>query len=318
MRVARGYRRLGLELDAPAVTIGNFDGVHLGHQEVMRSAVNEACRRGVQAVACTFDPHTLHVLRPAVAPPLLQTLDQRLAAIGAVGVDVAVVIPFDQEVAATPPEDFVREFLIGELHVGSLHLSKGFSFGRGKAGDRAYLERRGADCGFRVERVPAVILEGDTVSSTRIRGCLARGDVGAAGRLLGRPFALDGEVVQGAGRGKRIGARTANLRYRNGCVPRRGVYVTRARIDAGVDHPAVTNVGSRPTFETSEELVVESHLLDYGGGPLYGRRMELQFLHRLRGERRFPSADALAQQIEEDVRSARAFLAESLGASASS
>lgn len=314
MRIVRGYRQLGLTLDAPAVTIGNFDGVHRGHQQVMQAALTAARRRGKEAVVCTFYPHTSVVLRPQSAPPMLQTLEQRLAAIADLGVDLAVVIPFDRELAATGHRSFVDEFLRGELHVGSLHVSKGFSFGRDKAGSTAYLERRAGECGFSVERVPPLVLEGAPVSSTRIRELLARGDLSTANELLGRPYAVVGPVVKGAGRGRQLRIPTANLAVRNGCLPARGVYVCDARVMGGV-HPAVTNVGRRPTFDGSEEIVVEAHLLDgptdLPGGEFYGDEMELAFLARLRDERRFESVEQLRSQIGRDIEAARAFRAES-------
>lgn len=308
MRVIRGYRELGLDLRAPAVTIGNFDGVHRGHQQVMRSALDEARRRGVVAVACTFDPHTVRVLRPAASPRLLQTLDQRLRAIGELGIDVAVVIPFDLEVARTPHEEFVDGFLVGQLHVGSLHLSKGFSFGKDKAGNREYLERRSAACGFHVVRVPALVAGGAPISATRIRALLARGAVAEAHELLDRPFALAGRVVQGAGRGDLLAARTANLAVANEVLPARGVYATEARLGAR-RYPAATNVGVRPTFGEDGPVTVEAHLLDYGGGPLYGEAIELCFLERLRDERQFPSPHELRRQIAADVRAVRGVVA---------
>lgn len=308
MRVVRGYRGLGLENRSPAVTIGNFDGVHLGHQRVMLAAVVEAKRRRVPSVVCTFDPHTMQVLRPGSAPPLLQTLDQRLRAMEALGLDLAVVIPFDRELAATTPEGFVDAFLLEELHVGSLHLSSGFSFGRDKAGNRAYLERRSAACGFRVERVPALLVADRPVSSTRIRARLAEGRVAEAAELLGRPYALVGEVVAGAGRGRRLDARTANLRVHNRCIPAHGVYLCEVAVDGGM-RSAVTNVGVRPTFGDAGEATVETHLLDHQGGSLYGRELEVSFLERLRDERRFDSVEELRAQIAHDLERARGFFA---------
>jgi riboflavin kinase/FMN adenylyltransferase len=242
-----------------------------------------------------------------VAPPLLQTLEQRLEAIASLGIDLGVVIPFDREIAATGHRRFVDEFLCQELSVGSLHVSKGFSFGRDKAGSTAYLERRSAEGGFAVERVPALIVDGAPVSSTRIRECLAAGDLPQANTLLGRPYAVVGEVVRGEGRGRRLRVPTANLQVRNGCLPARGVYVSEARL-GDVVHPAVTNVGRRPTFDGSDEIVVETHLLE-GGGDLYGNRLELAFLRRLRPERRFESSEELRAQIDRDIAAARAHFA---------
>ena len=305
MIVVRGFRRLGLRLRRPAVTIGNFDGVHVGHQKVMRAACEEAARRGVRSVVCTFDPHTAHVLRPTQAPPLLQTLEQRLAAIDRLGVDVVVVIPFDRQIAAVGRRRFVDEFLVGEVSAGSLHVSKGFSFGRERAGRTRYLEERAPECGFTVERVAAVIADGEPVSSTRVRFLVAAGEVGAARRLLTRPYAVTGRVVQGAGRGGRLGAPTANLDVDNGCLPGEGVYTAVARVRGGC-YAAVANVGRRPTFGEGGPVVVEAHLLA-GRHALYGARMQLDLLERLRGERRFADERQLRAQIAEDIARARRY-----------
>ncbi len=304
MRVVRGFRQLDLGLARPAVTIGNFDGVHLGHQEVMRRTLEAARQRGVPAVVCTFDPHTLAVLAPE-PPPQLQTTGQRIAAIETVGIDMAVVIPFDREIAAVGRRRFVDEFLIAELDVGSLHVSEGFSFGRERAGRASYLEERAADAGFHVERVPPVLVDGEPVSSTRIRRLIGGGEIETAASLLGRPYALAGVVVAGRGRGRLLEAPTANLGIGHACTPRRGVYVAEVTMDGEV-HQAVANIGIRPTFEAAGELVAEAHLLDFDE-PLYGRDIELALLRMLRQERAFPDGSALAAQIQQDVHETRRY-----------
>ncbi len=302
MRVVRGFRHLDLHLDRPAVTIGNFDGVHLGHQEVMRRTTDGARQRGAKAVVCTFDPHTMAVLSDN-PPASLQTTEQRIAAIEAVGVDVAVVIPFDRQIAAIGRRRFVDDFLIAELDVGSVHVSEGFSFGRERAGRTAYLERRAEDAGFTVERVPAVVVDGEPVSSSRVRELIGRGKIEAAAALLGRPYALAGEIVSGRGRGRLLAAPTANLELGDACTPRRGVYVAEVRLD-GETHQAVANIGSRPTFEAHGDLVAEAHMLDFTES-IYGRNIELGLLRMLREERTFPDGAALAAQIQDDVRATR-------------
>jgi riboflavin kinase/FMN adenylyltransferase len=303
MRVVRGFHDLQLDLVRPAVTIGNFDGVHRGHQQVMRAAVEAACRRGALSVVCTFEPHTMQVLRPAAAPQLLQTVEQKLSAISELGVDIAVVIPFDDSVATTGRRRFVDEFLVAELHVGSLYVSKGFSFGRGRSGRTEYLEERAAELDFDVVRVDARELEGDAVSSTRIRQAVRDGDVALAGALLGRPYAVIGEVVKGTGRGHTLGTPTANLVPDNECLPATGVYAGWVR--SGPQRtPAVINIGSRPTFDSDAATHYEAHLLDFEGN-LYGQELEFELVTRLRDERRFPSPDELASQIATDIAGAR-------------
>lgn len=311
MRLIRGFVELGFDGASPAVTIGNFDGVHRGHQDVILSARDEARRRGVEAVVCTFDPHTMKILRPDSAPRLLQTLEQRLEAFSALEIDVTIVIPFDQVVARTGHRSFVDEFLVRQLHVGSLHVSTGFFFGRDRAGSTAYLERRAQECGFRVLRVPALQVGGVPVSATRIRELIESGQIGEANALLTRPYALSGAVVHGAGRGHGLSAPTANLAVQNGCLPASGVYVGQVRHGDGV-HRAVANIGNRPTFDRGSARVIEAHLLNFTGD-LYGEQIELELLERLRAERQFDSPQALAEQIQADIRRAHQVF-EQLGA----
>jgi len=310
MRVVHGFRQLGLALDRPAATVGNFDGVHRGHQQVMRDAVAAAAARGTNSVVCTFDPHTTQVLRPERAPQLIQTLEQKLGAIESLGIDVAVVIPFSPEIAATGRRAFVDEFLGVELGVGSLHVSKGFSFGRGRSGKTQYLEERASEMGFSVSRVEARELDHEYVSSTRIREAVIAGDVELARHLLGRPFALMGEIVAGSGRGHALGSPTANLVPENGCLPARGVYAGFVR-GAGIYAPAVMNIGHRPTFEADGPLCFEAHLLDFEGD-LYEQRLEFDFVAQVREEREFATPADLVAQIEADVVVARARLQEAV------
>lgn len=304
MQVLRGLRGIEFEPSAAAVSIGNFDGVHRGHQAVIGTAVRAAAARQVAAVVCTFDPHTRILLDPQAPPRLLETLDQRLEIIEGLGVDVAVVIPFTREVASVTHEEFVDSFLVGTLGAVSVHVSDGFNFGARGRGSIDFLRTAGRAAGFDVDVVPAVMADGRPISSTRIRDALVEGRLEEANELLGRPFALVGRVVHGAGRGHDLGAPTANLDFENGCVPAAGVYVTEANVGGAV-HPAVANVGVRPTFGPGGDVTIEAHLLHHDG-ELYGERMELAFLERLRGERQFDSAEALAAQIQQDVRRALA------------
>ena len=307
MKVLRGFVDIELGGAGTVVSIGNFDGVHVGHQAVIRSAVRAARGRDLVSVVCTFDPHTRVFLRPDAPPRLLETLQQRLGAIETLGVDVAVVIPFGKAVSRVSRGEFVTGFLGGALGAVELHVSQAFTFGAGGKGNVEYLQTVAAEHGFDVRVVAPVVSGGSPVSSTRVRDALADGRVADAAELLGRPFSLVGEVVAGAGRGRDLGAPTANLAVENTFLPGRGVYVTEARV-AGVGHPAVTNVGVRPTFEDDGELTVETHLLDREMS-LYGEPMELAFLKKLRDEMRFKSADALAAQIAVDVRQAVDYVA---------
>jgi riboflavin kinase/FMN adenylyltransferase len=308
MRVVRGFFDLVHEFATPVASIGNFDGVHRGHQAAIASVIADARRRGVDAVVCTFDPHTRALLTPDRPPSLIQTLDQRLEAISELGVDGIVVIPFDKEVAAISRERFVDDFLQGTLRLSALHVSVYFRFGKLGAGDVTYLQDLGPSRGFDLTVVPEV-LEGDRpVSSSWLRQLIRDGDMAAAAKLLGRPFTLRGEVGMGGQRGRELGAPTANLLPDNDLVPPPGVYVTRALLQ-GESIPAVTNVGTRPTFGPSETMTIEAHLLDYDGD-LYGRRMDLEFLGKLRDEIQFAGPAELAERIQRDIMDARAYFGE--------
>ena len=307
MKVLRGFADIELGGAGTVVSIGNFDGVHIGHQAVIGSAVRAGRGRDLMSVVCTFDPHTRVFLRPDAPPRLLETLQQRLDAIETLGVDVAVVIPFGKAVAKLPREEFITGFLRDALGAVELHVSEAFTFGAGGKGNVEYLQAVASEHGFDVRVVASVISGRGSVSSTRIRDALADGRVSDAAELLGRPFSLVGEIVAGAGRGRDLGAPTANLAVENTFIPGRGVYVTEARV-AGGAYPAITNVGVRPTFEDDGELTVETHLLDRQMS-LYGKPMELAFLKKLRDEKQFESADALAYQISVDVRQAADYVA---------
>ena len=292
---------------APALAIGNFDGVHLGHQALVRATVEQARRQAGTAMVLTFDPHPVRVLAPERAPRALMTLEQRAELLSALGIEVVAVLGFDADVAALDPEQFVRAILVRTLEARSVVVGERFRFGRGRAGDVSLLARLGDECGFNVRAHPVVVEEGEPVSSSRIRELLALGDVQGAARLLGRAFFVDGTVVRGDGRGRLIGIPTANLETRNETLPAPGVYAGFAHIASGGERwPAVVNLGERPTFAGSG-LRLEAHLLDYDG-ELYGRELRLEFTRRLRDERRFGSAAELVEQIRRDVADARASL----------
>jgi len=290
----------GLERCPPgtrtALALGNFDGVHLGHQAVLRQVLASARARGVSAVLVTFEPHPAEVLAPQGRPRLLQTKRQKLASLEAEGMDAVLVLPFDLALAALSPEAFV-ERLSSALSPVSVHVGTGFRFGRERRGDVTLLRALGVAHGFAVEEVAPVEMDGLRVSSSRIREAVLQGRVDLARHLLGRAYAVEGRVVRGEGRGAALSFPTANLSVENELPPLRGVYVTET-LAAELRWPSVTNVGVRPTFDGSR-LTVESHLIDYEGD-LYGQRVEARFLARLRDERRFADATALAEQIARD------------------
>lgn len=275
------------------VAVGTFDGVHLGHREVIQGA----------DTVLTFDPHPTAVIRPGAAPRLLTDAARKAQLVASLGVEELVVIPFDAAFAARSAQDFVDEVLVGTL--GATHVSVGenFRFGRKAQGDADLLR---ADERFATRVVQLLEIDGEVVSSSHIRGLVLGGAIEYAGQLLGDPFTLVGEVVHGDERGRELGYPTANLvpdpRF---VTPAHGVYAARATTGAGQTVPAAVSIGVRPTFVTGRGELIEAYLLDFAGN-LYDTRLELAFLKRLRGEKRFASVDALIAQMALDVDTARA------------
>jgi riboflavin kinase/FMN adenylyltransferase len=306
VRVVRLGDGVPLGLDCAVVTIGNFDGVHRGHRELVERVVGRARSTTGAAVVRTFDPHPGRVLAPARAPLSLSTPVQKRELLAALGVDVAAELPFTAAVAALSADDFVRQVLLGEIQARHVIVGETFRFGRGRAGDVPALTRLGVAGGFSVEPVAPVLEAGKPVSSSRVREALATGDTAAAARLLGRAFFIDATVVRGDGRGRTIGVPTANLESGNEILPARGVYAGRCRLADGSWRAAVVNRGRRPTFGGETETV-EAHLLDFDGD-LYGSKLRLAFSARLREEQRFSGPEALVAQIRDDVERARALL----------
>ena len=287
-----------------AVTFGNFDGVHRGHQAILARVRALADEGGLQAGVITFDPHPVAVLRPEARPQRLSTLADRLAAFERAGIDVVLVVPFDASVAAMSAEDFVDRVLVGRM--GARHVVTGTDcrFGRGGTGDLRTLERLGAARGLVVHQVGPVCCEGARVSSSRLRELVAAGHVARAAAWMGRAYRMRGRVVPGDRRGRILGFPTANVVPEEGLVmPAPGVYRGRMGWD-GLGHRCAINVGRRPTFGGGE-VVVEAHVLDFDGD-LYGRSVWLDFEARLRPERRFDTVEALAAQLARDVAAVRA------------
>ena len=290
-------------------TIGNFDGVHRGHQRILRRVVERAREVGRPAVAITFEPHPLAVLRPDQAPPRLQTLRQKEEAMEALGLDTLLVIPFTRDFSLTEPEEFVRGFLGARLGASEIFLGRHFAFGRGKRGDLSLLARLGPEFGFKASAVEEVDFEGEPISSTRIREAIRAGEVGRAAEMLGRDYEMDGIVSKGAGVGRRIGYPTINLSPENELYPGNAVYVTRLSLkSSGQIFPSVTNVGTRPTLYEDYVRTIETFVLDFSGD-VYGERIGLFFVERLREEQKFDSLEELTAQIGKDVEAARRHLA---------
>ena len=311
MRVCRGIEEWRKD---PAITgrrsalaIGNFDGVHLGHQSILRRVNEYARATGAVGAAVTFDPHPLKILRPEHAPLLLSTLEQRLGWMKESGLEAALVLPFTPELAQVNAEDFIVQMLAGALRAERIFVGDNFRFGHKHAGDVALLKSLAARFGYEVEIVPPLTLDGEPVSSTAVRRAVSEGRVEDAARLLGRPYALSGQVVTGTGTGSREVVPTLNLAPEQELLPANGVYATEARVGQRWCR-AATNVGVRPTFNGTG-ITVESNLFDFNERVTSGE-MEVRFRKRIRGEKKFGSAAELKAQIARDLDQVRGFFEE--------
>ena len=287
------------------LTLGVFDGLHLGHQAIIRTVVERARALEASATVLTFEPHPRAVLHPESAPPLLQTFDQKIEALGVLGIQQTIVIHFDKAFAQIRADDFLRAVVAERLHAKEVYLGTGFAFGHNREGNIDRLRAISKDLGFFADEVPEVCLRGRRVSSSRIRELLQSGRVNLARRMLGRPYGVEGRVIRGAERGVKLGFPTANIQPHNRVIPRGGVYVTAALIDKQW-RGSVTNIGTRPTFDDGSETSVETHVLNWSGD-LYGDVVRVRFLHRLRDEKKFGSIEELRSQIEYDVSSAQSY-----------
>jgi riboflavin kinase/FMN adenylyltransferase len=294
------------EIQRPTVlTLGVFDGLHLGHQLIVKTVVQRAHATGAVPTVITFDPHPRAVLHPESAPPLLQTLDQKVEGFGVLGIEQTIVIRFTPEFSTIRAEDFLRDVVKERLHAKEVYLGRGFAFGHKREGNITLLRRVSQDLGFIADEVPEVQVRNQRVSSSKVRGLLLEGKVNLARRLLGRPYGVEGLVERGSERGHVLGFPTANLHPKNRVIPRNGVYVTGTLIE-GQWRRSVTNIGVRPTFGADMEPSVETFVMDWVGD-LYGDVVRVRFLHRLRDERKFGSIEELKKQIERDVSRAQSY-----------
>lgn len=298
--------RFGASGRRSVLTVGNFDGIHLGHQKILHEVVDQARLSASIAAVVTFDPPPLKILRPGIAPPRITTLDQRIAGFRALELDAAVIIKFDLKFSQIPPEEFVRGILVEQLRMGAILVSDNFRFGHKHAGDVALLAALGRLCGFETKIVPPVAFRGEIVSSTAIRRAVGTGNTSRAARLLGKPFVLSGEIRPGTGTGSKLVFPTLNLAANQELLPARGVYITET-LHRGHTYRSVTNVGVRPTFNGSA-LVIESHLFGFSE-PVTSGPMEIRFCRRLREEKKFDGASELRAQILKDMERAKRFWA---------
>jgi len=291
------------KISRPTVlTLGVFDGLHLGHQRIMKTVVERGKETKAVPTVITFDPHPRAVLYPENTPPLLQTLDQRLAALEFFGIEQTIVIPFTKSFAAQDAEIFLKEIVYDRLQAREVYLGKGFAFGKNRGGNVELLRTMSAELGFFADEVEEVCLHGKRISSSRVRQTLFDGKTNLARRMLNRPYGVEGVIVRGDRRGHTIGFPTANLKPKNRVIPRFGVYATATLID-GVWRRSITNIGVRPTFEKDSEPSIETYIFDFDGD-LYGDVLRVRFLHRIRDERKFNGIEELKAQIEKDSKRA--------------
>ena len=297
-------QRFGEARKSTVLTIGNFDGMHRGHQEILQRVIERAGQKQCMSAVLTFFPHPVSVLRPLEAPALLLTLEQRLAAFDAVGIDAALVLPFNEALSKMTAEAFVKQYLAETMRANMVLVGENFRFGHRQEGDVRKLVSLGMESGFDVEIVKSLGVDGTVVSSTAVRKALGEGRVEDAAHLLGRPFALSGHIQPGTGQGRKLVVPTLNLHTEQEMLPKTGVYVTQARVGSNL-FPSVTNVGMRPTFN-GLRLTIESHLFDFDQLWSSGE-MEVLFLARLRDEKKFAGPDTLRAQVLKDIDQAKEF-----------
>jgi len=298
MKIFHGTENANIQKPT-VLTLGVFDGLHLGHQLIMQTVVERAKAANAVPTAITFDPHPRAVLHPESAPPLLQTLDQRLANLELLGIEQTIVVRFDREFASIPAEEFLANIVHDRLHAKEVFLGKGFAFGKSRGGNIQLLRKMSSELGFAADEVPEVRLRGRRISSSRIRELLSEGRVNLARRMLGRPYGVEGVIIRGNRRGHTIGFPTANLKPHNRVIPKFGVYATATLVD-GTWRRSITNIGVRPTFEQDADPSIETYIFDFHE-ELYGDVLRVRFLHRIRDERKFDGIEELKAQIEKDT-----------------
>ena len=303
--IFRSLAEIPAEFGPCAITIGNFDGVHLGHQEILRQVVEIARSEGWRSAAVTFHPHPTKVVAPERAPRLLTTPEQRARLIEQRGVDEVLILPFDSSISHLSPEDFVRQVLVDKLKTRAVLVGDNFRFGYRAAGDPHTLEELGGRYSFETDIVPPVYWRGRIISSSEIRGAIESGKASLACRMLGRPYALEGAVVHGQGVGSKQTVPTLNLQTTAEVLPKTGVYITRTRDTSSREWPSITNVGYRPTFN-GHGLSIETYLLTALDGPP-PTEISVEFLRWVREERKFDTPEALKSQILRDVSRAQAY-----------
>lgn len=310
MKIFSNIETITERFPTPILTMGNFDGVHFGHQYIFRQVRERAQKLGGTSMVFTFDPHPQRILSPEKEFYLINHIEEKIEIIRHIGIDVLICVEFTPEFARQAPRNFVQHVLVGTLHIHEMYLGYDSRFGQGRQGTTEALRQWGQEWGFHVKVIPPIIRDNIVVSSTKIRQLLQQGDIEEAARLLDRDYAIDGTVVPGTQKGSSIlHCPTANLEVHHELIPKQGVYIGhvlwRQRL-----FPAVINIGRKPTFQ-HDEVTIEAHILDFSA-TLYGEHLKVYFLRRLRDERSFPHPQALANQIREDIQAARIYF-QSLG-----
>lgn len=294
------------KFDNSILTLGNFDGLHLGHQELVKMIIRRARETGALSMVVTFRPHPLKILAPDKCPPLISIYEEKIKLFEKLGIDVLVKIPFTLEFSAMPPENFVRDVLCGTLGAKEIFVGYNYRFGRGREGDIFTLRSLGKKYGFAVREIEQIAVDGEVISSTKIRTMLGDGDVEHAAKLLGRTYAITGIVVKGDGRGKGLGFPTANIAPKHSIIPADGVYAVRLFVREKA-YDGIANIGMRPTFN-KKVLAIEVHVFDFNED-IYGEDISLYFIKKIREEKKFKGADALVTQIRSDIEVAKEILA---------
>lgn len=308
MEILHGLEAIKKRHQGAVLTLGNFDGVHLGHQKILKTVLSEARRLNTKAMAITFEPHPIKVLLPERGVRILTPPEEKARLMRHSGMDILLFINFSKEFANLPADDFIKNVLIGRLGARAVIVGHNYAFGRGKKGTTALLRRRGKKYGFFVKVVRNARVHGDVVSSSRLRSLITRGRVCEALRFLKRPYVITGTVIKGAGRGARLlDTPTANITTPNEIVPKEGVYAVRVKVDRR-EFDGVANIGRNPTFEANGPgMNYEVHILDFSGD-IMGKTLRVSFIDRIRDERKFPDVKSLQEQINEDIRQAREIL----------
>jgi riboflavin kinase/FMN adenylyltransferase len=305
MRIVRGLKNFSERLLNPVLTLGNFDGVHLGHQAIFKKVIERAREIGGTSVVFTFEPHPLKVLAPERSPRMLNTFHGKMKLFDTAGIDIVICANFTRTFAEQHPEDFARDVLHTQIGVREVYVGYDYAFGKGREGSIESLKETGRTFGFGVGIVEAVQVNNVVVSSSVIRDLISNGNMEEATELLGRRYSIEGEVVHGSHRGQTLGFPTANLKIVNELIPAYGVYAVLAQVE-NKTIKGVASIGIRPTFDAGP-VSIEVYLFEFHEG-LYGKEIEVSFVKRLRGEKKFPNADALVAQIRKDVRDAQAAL----------